>query len=195
MNSENKLLIQSSPLFFLLLFDFPRRWSLNHSRDRIGSPAHTQRIGRRRRLQSRRRTATHAQYQGNNVGSAYGMSINGHHLNGDTQSKRRVVITGMGVVSPFGTDIDDFYNVLLDGKSGVSHIENFDVTNFPTKIAAEVRDLDCDGYVSKKWVKRTDNYIKFGLVAGKKALEHSKLAEVMETLDKQRYLSFLFLKK
>lgn len=90
-------------------------------------------------------------------------------------AERRVVVTGMGVVSSLGHEPDEFYNNLLAGKSGISLIENFDASDFSTKIAGEIKELDCEGYMLKKWVKRVDAVIKYLQVAGKKALEASGL--------------------
>jgi len=83
---------------------------------------------------------------------------------------RRIVVTGQGVVSCLGHEIDDFYNNLLAGVSGITLIENFDTTDYSTAFAGEIKSLDCEGYVLKKWERRIDNVIKYMSVAGKKAL-------------------------
>jgi 3-oxoacyl-[acyl-carrier-protein] synthase II len=88
---------------------------------------------------------------------------------------RRVVVTGQGVVSSLGHDPVEFYNNLLAGKSGITPIESFDASDFSTRIAGEIKSLDCDGYVLKKWEKRVDGVIKYLQVAGKKALEGAGL--------------------
>ena len=64
--------------------------------------------------------------------------------------RRRVVVTGMGVVSPVGIGVDAFWNALLLGKSGVTPITEFDATDFPVKIAGEVKDFDPVKYVGDK---------------------------------------------
>ena len=87
--------------------------------------------------------------------------------------QRKVVVTGMGVVSCFGTDVDTFYSKLLAGESGVRLIESLDVSEFPTRFAAEVRDFDTEGYVDKKQARRVDPFALYSIVAGKKALEMS----------------------
>ncbi|GAB4823522.1 hypothetical protein N2152v2_010568 [Parachlorella kessleri] len=95
----------------------------------------------------------------------------------------------MGVVSPLGHEVDTFYNSLLEGKSGVDLIESFDTGDFTTKIAAEVKSLDVDGYILKKWEKRVDKVIKYLIVAGKKALGHAGLpweGPELKDLDRQR---------
>jgi len=100
----------------------------------------------------------------------------------------RVVVTGMGVVSPLGHDVEEFYDNLLEGKSGISNIENFDSSDLPTNFAGEIKHLDCGKYVSPKMARRLDPYIKYILVAAKKALEYAGLGEEEEqkALDKNR---------
>jgi len=102
---------------------------------------------------------------------------------------RRVVVTGMGVVSPLGNNADEFYNNLLEGKSGISNIEGFDAvgTDLTTHFAGEVKSLDCTGYVSAKMERRLDKYIKYTLVAAKKGLEYAGFNEQeLAKLDKNR---------
>ncbi|MDN3508393.1 MAG: beta-ketoacyl-ACP synthase II [Simkaniaceae bacterium] len=93
------------------------------------------------------------------------------------EKKRRIVVTGMGVVSCFGMDADAFYEDLLEGKSGVRKMERFDASEYPTNIAAEVADFDPEGYLDKKQARRNDLVIQFGMVAGKKALEMANLTD------------------
>lgn len=97
---------------------------------------------------------------------------------------RRVVVTGVGVVSPVGSDIDTFWSSLCAGKSGVDRVTAFDVTNYPSKIAGEVKDIDLSHYVDPKEVKRTDRAILLGVVAAEKALKDSKLD--MSSIDATR---------
>ncbi len=85
--------------------------------------------------------------------------------------KRRIVVTGMGVVSCFGADVDTFYQKLLMGESGVGPIKQFPCEEYPTRFAASVKDLDVEGYLDKKQARRVDPVIAYGIVAGKKALE------------------------
>jgi len=101
--------------------------------------------------------------------------------------KRRVVVTGLGVVSCFGTDVDEFYNQLLAGKSGIVPIEEFPCQDFPTRFAGAVRNFDVGNYLDKKQARRVDPFIRYTAVAGKKALEHGGLTgEAFEKLDKSR---------
>lgn len=90
-------------------------------------------------------------------------------------STRRVVVTGMGLVSPLGHEHDEFYNNLLAGKSGVSEISSFDTAGFSTRFAGEIKSLDCEGYIAKKQERRLDKAIKYVLVSGKKALADAGL--------------------
>ncbi|XP_043811951.1 3-oxoacyl-[acyl-carrier-protein] synthase II, chloroplastic isoform X3 [Manihot esculenta] len=100
---------------------------------------------------------------------------------------RRVVVTGMGVVTSIGQDADTFYNNLLDGVSGISEIEAFDCSQFPTKIAGEIKSFSADGCVSPKLFKRADKSVLYLLTAGKKALADAGITEqVMDVLDKTR---------
>jgi len=82
----------------------------------------------------------------------------------------------MGVVTPLGNEIQEFYNNLLAGKSGVAPITSFDASGWSTTFAGEVKDLDVDGYISKKMERRLDRTIKFVLVSGKKALQDAGLS-------------------
>jgi len=72
--------------------------------------------------------------------------------------KRRVVITGLGVISPLGNDRDTFWDNLIKGNSGIDHIEHFDVSDYPTKIAAQVRDFNPLDYLSRKDARRMDRF-------------------------------------
>ncbi|XP_022750011.1 3-oxoacyl-[acyl-carrier-protein] synthase II, chloroplastic-like isoform X2 [Durio zibethinus] len=99
--------------------------------------------------------------------------------------QRRVVVTGMGVVTPLGHDLDVFYNNLLEGASGISEIETFDCAQFPTRIAGEIKSFSTDGWIAPKLSKRMDKFMLYMLIAGKKALEDGGVTEdVMEELDK-----------
>jgi 3-oxoacyl-[acyl-carrier-protein] synthase II len=101
--------------------------------------------------------------------------------------RRRVVVTGMGVVSCFGDDVDHFYEQLLAGKSGITPIEEFPCQDYPTRFAGVIRNFDTGDYIDKKQARRVDPFIRYTMVAGKKALEHAGLGgEALETLNKQR---------
>jgi 3-oxoacyl-[acyl-carrier-protein] synthase II len=89
--------------------------------------------------------------------------------------QKRVVVTGMGVVSPVGNELDTFFDNLCAGKSGISAIESFDCEGWPTRIAGEVKDFEPGDLISRKMSRRLDRSIKFSLYAGKKALLDAKL--------------------
>ncbi len=102
-------------------------------------------------------------------------------------SQKRIVITGMGVVSCLGQDVDQFYQNLLQGKSGASTIDSFDISDFPVKIAAEIKDFSAEGYVDKKQARRLDKYSTYLLVAGKKAMIDAGLDDqILSKLNKYR---------
>ncbi len=92
------------------------------------------------------------------------------------QKYRRVVVTGVGVISPIGSTKELFWKSLLEGKSGVRRLECFDPTYFPSKIAAEVRDFDPFKLgLTHEEVMRMDRYVQFGVVCGDMALKDSGL--------------------
>lgn len=101
--------------------------------------------------------------------------------------RRRIVITGMGIVSCLGSDVTHFYNQLLAGKSGISMITEFPCEEYSTRFAGVIRDFDPGDYIEKKQARRIDKFIAYGLVAAKKALEHGHLTgSAFENLNKKR---------
>jgi len=91
------------------------------------------------------------------------------------EKKRRVVVTGMGVISPIGKSINEFEKSLSDMVIGIDKISSFDASKLPVQIAAEVRDFKPEEYIEKKLVKRLDRYSQFALAAAKQAVEMSGL--------------------
>jgi len=87
-------------------------------------------------------------------------------------SKRRVVITGLGLLSPVGNNVTESWNNIIQGKSGVKPITSFDISEFETKFAATV-DITIDDFLDKKEIRRTDPFIQYGLVASKECIEDS----------------------
>ncbi|MBI9011629.1 MAG: beta-ketoacyl-ACP synthase II [Clostridiales bacterium] len=85
--------------------------------------------------------------------------------------KRRVVVTGIGAVTPIGHGREAFFNGLKTGKNGASLIEAFDTTEYTTKVAAEIKDFDPELYINKKEIKRMDKFVQFGIAASKMAVE------------------------
>ena len=87
-------------------------------------------------------------------------------------SKRRVVITGLGLLSPVGNNVTESWNNIIQGKSGVKPITSFDISEFETKFAATV-DIAVEDFLDKKEVRRTDLFIQYGLIASKECIEDS----------------------
>ncbi len=94
-------------------------------------------------------------------------------------TKRRVVITGLGIVSPVGTGITQAWQNIVDGKSGITRITRFDVSLFSSKIAGEVQGFDVDKFLSAKDARRMDVFIHYGLAAGMEAIKDAGI-EVTE---------------
>lgn len=92
-----------------------------------------------------------------------------------TQPQRRVVITGMGLITPLGLNLSESWNGLVQGKSGIDKITAFDATAFDTKIAGEIKGFNPDEYVPKKEQKKMDRFIQLSLAATKMALDDSKI--------------------
>ncbi|MBN2908266.1 beta-ketoacyl-ACP synthase II [Polycladomyces sp. WAk] len=88
---------------------------------------------------------------------------------------RRVVISGLGVISPIGNDLSTFWNNLIAGKSGVGPVTQFDASDFPTRIAAEVKNFDPLDYMDRKEARRMDRFVQFAVAAARQALEHAGL--------------------
>ncbi|MEW6448023.1 MAG: beta-ketoacyl-ACP synthase II [Bacillota bacterium] len=88
----------------------------------------------------------------------------------------RVVVTGLGIISPIGTGKDAFWGALIRGESGVRRITRFDPTGFKTQIAAEVRDFDPEAYIDKKEARRMDRYTQFAVAATDLALKDAGIA-------------------
>jgi len=89
--------------------------------------------------------------------------------------KKRVVITGLGAVTPIGIGKDEFWNALLAGKSGIGKITRFDAQDYACQIAGEVKNFDPTKYIDKKEVKRMDRYTQFALAASRMAIEDAGL--------------------
>ena len=90
-------------------------------------------------------------------------------------SRRRVVITGLGMVSPVGNTVADTWENILRGKSGAATIESFDVSAFSTQFSASVKDFDSSPYLPPKDARKMDVFVQFGMVAGIQAMEDSGL--------------------
>ena len=89
--------------------------------------------------------------------------------------KRRVVVTGMGVVAPNGIGINNFWDSLVHGRSGIKTIDKFDVSSYPSKIGGEVEEFEPIDYISPKTARRMDRFSQFGVVCSKMALMDSTI--------------------
>jgi len=89
--------------------------------------------------------------------------------------KRRVVITGMGVVAPNGIGVQSFWNSLVHGRSGVRKISHFDASSYPSQVAAEVSDFDAANYMSPKSARRMDRFGQFGVACTRMSLDDANL--------------------
>ena len=92
-----------------------------------------------------------------------------------TAADRRVVITGLGLVTPLGIGVDETWTALCEGKSGISEITRFDASGFDTQIAGEVKDFHPEDFLTKKEAKRIQLFIAYGVAASRMALEDSGL--------------------
>jgi len=99
--------------------------------------------------------------------------------------KKRVVITGMGVISSLGNSTEEFWNSIKEGKNGISKVTKFDVSQMSTKVAAEVNNFEPTDYIDKKEAKRMDRYTQFAMVAAKMAVESSGLD--LQKIDQNRF--------
>ena len=101
-------------------------------------------------------------------------------------SARRVVITGMGLVTPLGNDVPSSWAGLVAGRSGISTIDAFDPSRLTARIAGQVRDFDSSRVLDRKDQRRTDRYIQFGLVAAREAMDQAGLPERLEGDEAER---------
>ena len=92
--------------------------------------------------------------------------------------KRRVVITGMGVLSPVGNTVDEMWEALLAGKNGIDKITQFDASNMKVQIAGEVKNFEPEKYLDPKEFRKMDRTLIFGLVAATQAYQDSGLENV-----------------
>ncbi|MCL5271563.1 MAG: beta-ketoacyl-ACP synthase II [bacterium] len=90
-----------------------------------------------------------------------------------TQDGRRVVVTGMGAVTPLGNDVASFWEGLLAGRSGIGKITKFDPEGCECRIAAEVKNLDFEQFFDKKDVRKIEDFTKYAIIAARQAAEHS----------------------
>lgn len=99
-------------------------------------------------------------------------------------SKRRVVITGLGMLSPLGNTVESTWSAIKSGMSGIATIEKMDASPYGTQFAGEVKNFTASDFIPKKDVKKMDNFIQFGVVAGQQALRDANLDVTEENADR-----------
>lgn len=98
--------------------------------------------------------------------------------------QRRVVITGMGAITPIGNDVDEFWEGIKSGKCGIDEITLFDTTNYKVKLAAELKNYNPEEYFDKKEVRRLDKFSQFGIISVREAWKDSGLDKEKEDMEK-----------
>lgn len=99
-------------------------------------------------------------------------------------TKRRVVITGLGMVSPVGLNVTDSWANILAGKSGIAPLTHFDVSDFPVRFGGSIRDFDITEYIAGKDAKKMDPFIHYGIAAGMQAVQDSGLEVTEENAER-----------
>jgi 3-oxoacyl-[acyl-carrier-protein] synthase II len=92
--------------------------------------------------------------------------------------ERRVVVTGIGCVSPLGIGVDETWKGIVEGRSGITRITKFDASNLPSQIAGEVKNFKPQDFMPEKLVSRVDTFIQYAIASARMALEDAKLADV-----------------
>ena len=99
-------------------------------------------------------------------------------------SSRRVVVTGMGIISPVGNDLETAWQKVVGGHSGIGPITDFDVSQFSTRFGGSIRDFDASQYVPAKELKKMDPFMHFGIAAASQAIVHAGLTDSGHGLDR-----------
>ncbi len=99
-------------------------------------------------------------------------------------TSRRVVVTGMGALTPIGNDLESYWNGLISGTSGCANITHFDASNFKTKFACELKGFDPADHFEKKEFRRYDRFSQYGIVAASEAINDSKLIDSSPNYDR-----------
>ena len=89
--------------------------------------------------------------------------------------KRRVVVTGIGALTPIGNNVNDTWKGILNHQCGIDLIQSFDTSNMKVKVAGELKNFEATEYLDKKDVRKMDKFIQYGLIAAKEAIKDSKL--------------------
>lgn len=98
--------------------------------------------------------------------------------------EKRVVITGMGAVTPIGNNVEEFWKGIKEGKCGIDNITSFDTTNFKVKLAAEIKNFNIEDYMDKRSARRLDRYSQLAMVAAKEVMEDSGINESNTDMNK-----------
>lgn len=93
---------------------------------------------------------------------------------------RRVVVTGIGAISPLGSDVEEFWKRLLAGESGIGPVSRFDAASFDTRIAGEVKGFRAEDYMERKDVRRTDLFVQYALAATHQAVKQSGIQDAVD---------------
>lgn len=98
--------------------------------------------------------------------------------------ERRVVVTGLGAITPIGNDVEEFWKGIKEGKCGIDEITKFDTTNFKVKLAAEVKGYNPEEYFDRREAKRLDLYSQYAMIASREAWKDSKLDKEKENMER-----------
>lgn len=101
--------------------------------------------------------------------------------------RRRVVMTGLGLVTPLGNDVESTWSGLVEGRSGAGPITLFDATDQDVRFACEVKDFDPSPFMDRKEVKRSDRFVQFSLATAEQAVDAADLREALPGLPKERF--------
>ena len=99
-------------------------------------------------------------------------------------SNRRVVVTGLGLLTPVGNDVNTSWEAIKNGKSGISDLDHFDVSGFSTRFGGAIKNFDCDEFMATKQARRMDDFIQYGIAAGVQAFEDAGLD--VSSINKER---------
>ena len=98
---------------------------------------------------------------------------------------KRVVVTGLGALTPIGNTVDDYWEALLEGKSGAAPITQFDATLFKTKFACEIKNFDVLDHIDRKEARKLDQFSQYAMVSSNEAVADSGLMESEPNLDRK----------
>lgn len=100
--------------------------------------------------------------------------------------ERRVVITGMGTITPIGKTVEEFWKAIQNGICGIDEITQFDTSGYKVKLAAEIKNYDPQNYFDKKAAKRFDRFTQFAIIAAKEAMLDSKITKENTNMERVR---------